>query len=56
MQGNGDGHIQSLILAGTLMLMGFITLLVAFVADLLAANRKLLEDIRYIIKQQNNGN
>ena len=54
MQGNGDGHVQSLILAGTLMLMGFITLLVAFVADLLAANRKLLEDIRYIIKQQNN--
>jgi hypothetical protein len=27
--------------------MGFQTLLIAFVADLLAANRKLLEDVRY---------
>lgn len=47
MQGNGDGHIQSLILAGALLIMGFVTFLVAFVADLLAANRKLLEDVRY---------
>lgn len=47
MQGNGDGHIQSLILAGALLSMGFVTFLVAFVADLLAANRKLLEDVRY---------
>lgn len=46
MQGNGDGHVQSLILASVLLGMGFQTLLVAFVADLLAANRKLLEDIR----------
>ncbi|MDD5460080.1 MAG: glycosyltransferase family 2 protein [Methylococcales bacterium] len=45
--GNGDGHIQSLILASVLLGMGFQTLLVAFLADLLAANRKLLEDIRF---------
>lgn len=47
LQGDGDGHIQSLILAAVLLGMGFQTLLVAFVADLLAANRKLLEDIRF---------
>lgn len=47
LQGNGSGHIQSLILASVLLGMGFQTLLVAFVADLLAANRKLLEDIRF---------
>jgi glycosyltransferase involved in cell wall biosynthesis len=47
LQGNGDGHIQSLILASVLLGMGFQTFLVAFVADLLAANRKLLEDIRF---------
>lgn len=47
LQGNGDGHIQSLILASVLLGMGFQTLLVAFVADLLAANRQLLEDIRF---------
>lgn len=45
--GDGDGHIQSLILASILLGMGFQTLLVAFVSDLLAANRKLLEDIRF---------
>ena len=44
--GEGGGNIQSLILSGTLLGMGFQTLLIAFVADLLAANRKLLEDIR----------
>jgi glycosyltransferase involved in cell wall biosynthesis len=45
--GEGDGHIQSLILAAVLMVMGFQTFLTAFVTDLLAANRKLMEDVRY---------
>lgn len=40
------GHIQSLILASSLMIIGFHTILVAFVADLLSANRKLLEEVR----------
>ncbi|MGF6493622.1 glycosyltransferase involved in cell wall biosynthesis [Luteibacter sp. 621] len=47
LQGDGDGHIQSLILAAILLGMGFQTMLIAFVADLLAANRRLLEDVRY---------
>lgn len=45
--GDGEGHVQSLILAALLLGMGFQALLIAFVADLLAANRKLLEDIRF---------
>jgi glycosyltransferase involved in cell wall biosynthesis len=45
-RGEGEGHVQSLILASILLGMGFQTWLIAFVADLLAANRKLLEDIR----------
>lgn len=45
--GDGGGHIQSVILSGILLMMGFVTFLVAFVADLLAANRMLLEDIRF---------
>jgi glycosyltransferase involved in cell wall biosynthesis len=45
--GDGGGHIQSVILAGVLMGMGFQTGLIAFVADLLSVNRKLLEEIRY---------
>ena len=46
--GNGSGHIQSLILMSVLLGMGFQTILIAFVADLFSANRKILEDIRYL--------
>ncbi|WNL45535.1 glycosyltransferase family 2 protein [Dyella sp. BiH032] len=49
MSGDGDGHVQSLILAAILLGMGFQTMLIAFVADLLAANRKLLEEVRFRI-------
>ncbi len=45
--GRGAGHVQSIILAGVLLGMGFQTLLVAILADLIAVNRTLLEDIRY---------
>lgn len=44
--GDGGGRVQSLILAAVLLGMGFQTILIAFVADLLAANRKLLEEQR----------
>jgi len=43
----GAGHLQSLILAAVLLVMGFQTMLAAFLADLLAANRRLLEDLQY---------
>ena len=52
MQGDGDGHVQSLILASILLGMGFQAFLIAFIADLLAANRKLMEDIRYTMKRK----
>lgn len=41
-----EGHVQSLILASSLMVVGFQTILIAFVADLLSANRKLMEEVR----------
>jgi glycosyltransferase involved in cell wall biosynthesis len=50
LNGVGSGHIQSLILSAILLIMGFQSLLIAFIADLLAANRKLLENIRYRMK------
>jgi glycosyltransferase involved in cell wall biosynthesis len=50
LHGEGEGKVQSVILAGALLVMGFQTILIAFVADLLAANRKLLEDVRYNLK------
>ena len=48
LSGEGGGHIQSLILSALLMGMGFQTILIAFVTDLLAANRKLMEEIRFL--------
>ncbi len=45
-QDGGDGHIQSLILAAVLLLMGSLTYLLAIIADLLSVNRRLLEEIQ----------
>ena len=56
MQGSGDGHVQSLILASILLGMGFQALLIAFIADLQAANRKLMEDVRFNLKVMTNNN
>ena len=40
----GAGHIQSLILAAVLLIVGFQTVLIGLVADLIGNNRSLLED------------
>jgi len=42
--GDGGGHIQSLILGGVFLLMGFITFVMAILADLMNFNRQLLEN------------
>lgn len=44
--GDGSGHVQSVILTGVLLVVGFQTALIAFVADLLSVNRALLEELR----------
>lgn len=46
LSGSGDGYIQSLIIASILIGIGFQSILFAFIADLQAANRSLLQDIR----------
>lgn len=48
--GNGAGHVQSLILSGLLMGIGFLLLVTAFVADLISVNRKLLENIDWRVR------
>ncbi len=50
--GEGGGHVQSVILAGVLIGIGFQMTLVAFIADLLGVNRKLLEEIQYRLRKQ----
>lgn len=49
--GKGSGHIQSLILACTLLIIGFITFVIGLLADVIAANRKILEDTQYQIRK-----
>ena len=49
--GAAGGHVQSLILASTLMMMGFMTGIIGLQADVIAANRKILEDIQYHVRK-----
>ena len=43
---NPGGHVQSLILAAVLIVIGFQTFLIALLADLVAINRRLLEEMK----------
>lgn len=49
--GEGAGHMQSLILGSTLIMMGFMTFVMGLMADLIAKNRKILEDVQYHVRK-----
>lgn len=49
--GNGGGHVQSLILATMMIIIGFQTLVTGLQADIISANRKILEDMQFRIKK-----
>lgn len=49
--GLGSGHIQSLILASMMIILGVMTIIVGLQGDIIAANRKLLEDIQYHVRR-----
>jgi glycosyltransferase involved in cell wall biosynthesis len=50
------GHLQSAILSVLLLILGFLTLLWGIMADLIASNRKLLEDLLYRVRKIELGN
>lgn len=50
-QGSGNGHIQSLILATMMIIIGSQAVVAGLQADIISANRKLLEDIQYRVKK-----
>jgi glycosyltransferase involved in cell wall biosynthesis len=52
---DGQGHLQSLLLAAVLMIVGFQVMLIGLVADVISANRKLLEDLLYRIRSMELG-
>jgi glycosyltransferase involved in cell wall biosynthesis len=45
MLGSGDGHVQSLVLGTFCMLLGAMSFMIGLIADMISANRKLLERI-----------
>lgn len=49
--GEGAGHIQSLILAAVLMMLGFQIIVIGLISDLIAANRRLSEEIVYRLRK-----
>jgi hypothetical protein len=49
--GSGNGHIQSLILAAVLMIIGFQLGTLGLIADLISNNRKLLEEALYRVRK-----
>ncbi|MEP6717277.1 MAG: glycosyltransferase family 2 protein [Terriglobia bacterium] len=49
--GHRLGHIQSLVLAAILIIVGFQVLLIGLIADLLSFNRKLLEEVIYRVRR-----
>ena len=57
---SGSGHLQSLVLGGVLLIIGFVTFMIGLVADLISFNRQLteitLEKIRKIELQQRSDN
>jgi hypothetical protein len=50
-QGDRAGHIQSLILAAVFLIIGFQTLLIGLVADLISVNRRLSEEVLVRLKR-----
>jgi len=48
--GEGAGHVQSLIFALALFILGTSVIVIGLLADLIAVNRRLLEDVEYRIK------
>ncbi|MFN2199566.1 MAG: glycosyltransferase family 2 protein [Caldilineaceae bacterium] len=52
LDGQGNGHVQSLILTAVLLIVGFQTLLIGLVADLVGFNRKIIEESLYRIRKR----
>lgn len=53
--GAGSGHVQSLILASMLMIMAVLVGCIGLLADTIAANRKLLEEIQFELRKMDYG-
>lgn len=53
-EGNGDGYLQSLILGVGMLVLGFLAVMLGVLADLVSANRKLLEEVSRRVRRMEN--
>ena len=51
----GEGHIQSLIFSTTLIIIGFLVIMIGIISDSISNNRKLIEKILYRLKSETKG-
>ncbi len=49
--GEGEGHIQSLIFSTSFIIVGFLLLVLGIIADLISTNRKLIEKLTELYKE-----
>lgn len=49
--GSGAGHVQSLILASMLIIIAVMAEVIGLLGDVISANRKLLEDIQFTVRE-----
>jgi hypothetical protein len=50
-QGDANKHFASLVVVAVLMIVGFQVVLIGLLADVISANRKLLEDLLYRVRR-----
>ena len=53
--GDSAGHVQSLVISGALLVLGFQVGMIGLLADLIAANRRLLQDVLYRLRRLDGG-
>lgn len=53
--GNGGGHIQSLILSSMLIIIAVLTAVIGLLGDVIAGNRKLLQEIQFELRRMDYG-
>ncbi len=51
MTGDGDGHIQSLVIAGVLLTAGMLSFMLTVVSDIVRTNRKLLQEALWEMRE-----
>ena len=54
-QGQGQGNVQSLLFGSTAIIISFVSFIMGFIGDILASNRKILEETQYEIRRMRYG-